>query len=205
MAAGSASNCLAIILGVIQLERRTSNRRNLFTAQLDGTLQLIAGSLRSGFGVNQALGTVADESEWPTNEEFTRVLGELRLGRELGAALDDSARRIDSEDYYWVVQAIEISREIGGNLAEVLDNISGTIRQRNTLRRQVQSLSAEGRLSAIILFSLPFLLFGWMQISNAEYSDVLFQRTGGQVALLAAGLAMVIGGVWLKKIIDIKF
>ena len=194
-----------LLTEVLWLNARISKRRDRFIAQLDHTLQLIAGSLRSGFGINQALGMVADESEWPTNEEFTRIQGEVRLGRDLPDALDESARRVDSEDYHWVVQAIEISREVGGNLAEVLDNISNTIRQRNTLRRQVKALSAEGRLSAIILFALPFLLFGWMQISNSSYSDLLLERRGGQIALVAAAGLMVVGGFWLRKITDIKF
>jgi len=197
------------LMGVLvvagMLDMRASKRRRLFTEQLDSTLQLISGSLRSGFGVHQALDTVAEEAEWPTSEEFTRIVSEVRLGRDLGAALAASSERIDSEDYRWVVQAIDISREVGGNLAEVLDNVSTTIRQRNTLRRRVRSLSAEGRLSAYILFALPFAMFGWMAISNPDYVGLLFDRTVGQVMLVLAAFLLVVGAFWMRKVVQIKF
>jgi len=196
---------IGVLGSLAVLDSRAQKRKRMFTSQLDATLQLIAGSLRSGFGVVQALDTVAQETEWPTEEEFTRVLGEVRLGRDMGDALHASAVRVDSEDYYWVVQAIEISREVGGNLAEVLDNVSGTIRQRNTLRRQVQALSAEGRMSAIILFALPFVMLAWMRFSNPDYVNLLFDRTGGQISLVVAVGLMAIGAFWMRKIVQIKF
>jgi tight adherence protein B len=148
------------------LDRKGNKRSAAFTAQLDATLQLMSGSLRSGFGIMQALGTVAEEAESPTCDEFSRILGEVRLGRDLGDAMRASSTRINTPDYDWAIQAIDISREVGGNLAEVLDNVSQTIRQRNTLRRQVVSLSAEGRVSGVILVSLPIVLMLWMSVSN---------------------------------------
>ena len=187
------------------VDHRAEKRSRLFTAQLDSTLQLISGSLRSGFGIMQALGTVAEEAEWPTSEEFTRVIGEVRLGRDLGDALESSALRVNSEDYEWVVQAIDISREIGGNLSEVLDNVSGTIRQRNTLRREVRSLSAEGRISAYILFGLPFAMLIWMRLTNPEYVNLLFERSGGRVAIVGGVLLMTAGALWMRKIVQIRF
>lgn len=187
------------------LRHKATARRAAFVAQLDSTLQLMSGSLRSGFGVMQALGTVAEEAESPTSDEFSRVLGEVRLGRDVGDALRSSGTRIDSPDYDWTIQAIEISREVGGNLAEVLDNVSQTIRQRNTLRRQVQALSAEGRVSALILFLLPIVMLVWMRFSNPEYLELLFDRTSGQIAL-AAGVALLLtGGLWMRKIVRIPF
>lgn len=197
---------IALVLsGLAWLDNKGKKRSAAFVAQLDSTLQLISGSLRSGFGIMQALDTVANETEAPTSEEFTRVLGETRLGRELGDALEASARRVDSEDYYWVVSAIEISREVGGNLAEVLDNVSNTIRQRNTLRRQVRALSAEGRVSALILFLLPIVMFAWMRFSNADYIQLLFDRSSGRTALVIAIGLMAVGAAWMRKIIDVRF
>ena len=187
------------------VDHKGRKRTALFTSQLDSTLQLMAGSLKSGFGIMQALGTVAEETEWPTCEEFTRVLGEVRLGRDMGAALRSSARRVASDDYDWVVQAIEISREVGGNLSEVLDNVSQTIRSRNTLRRQVTALSAEGRISALILFILPFVMLLWMRLSNPEYIQLLFDRRSGQIALVGAVVLMTVGALWMRKIIRVRF
>ncbi|MEQ8841085.1 MAG: type II secretion system F family protein [Acidimicrobiales bacterium] len=187
------------------VDSRGTRRSKLFTEQLDATLQLIAGSLRSGFGVMQAVNTVAVETEWPTNEEFTRVLGEVRLGRGFVEAMEASARRIDTPDYTWTVQAMAISNEVGGNLAEVLGNVSQTIRQRNTLRRQVASLSAEGRVSAVILLALPVGMFAWMSFSNPDYVGLLTGRPGGRIALVA-GLALIVtGGLWMRKIVKIQF
>ena len=187
------------------VDYKGQRRSKLFTQQLDATLQLIAGSLRSGFGTMQAINTVATETEWPTNEEFSRVLGEVRLGRGFVDAMTASARRIDTPDYQWTVQAIAISNEVGGNLAEVLGNVSQTIRQRNTLRRQVTSLSAEGRVSAAILLSLPPAMFAWMKFSNPDYVNLLFERSGGRVALAGGFLLIVLGTLWMRKIVKIQF
>jgi len=187
------------------VDYKGQRRSKLFTSQLDATLQLIASSLRSGFGIMQAINNVAAETEWPTNEEFTRVLGEVRLGRGFVEAMEASARRIDSDDYYWTVQAIAISNEVGGNLAEVLGSVSQTIRQRNTLRRQVVALSAEGRVSAAILLSLPPAMFAWMKFSNPDYVDLLFDRSGGRVALAGGLLLIIVGTLWMRKIVKIQF
>lgn len=187
------------------LDRKGRKRSGAFTAQLDSTLQLMSGSLRSGFGIMQALGTVAEETESPTCDEFARILGEVRLGRDLGDAMRASSYRINTPDYDWVIQAIDISREVGGNLAEVLDNVSMTIRQRNTLRRQVVALSAEGRVSGAILISLPIVLMLWMNVSNPGYIGLLFDRGGGQVALIIGVLLLCVGGAWMRKIVQIPF
>ena len=109
---------------------------------------VLASSLRAGHGIQRGLSAVAEESESPTNEEFTRVVAETRIGRDLVDALEGVAERLGNEDFDWVVRAVAINRELGGNLSEVLDNVANTIRERNQLRRQVQALSAEGRLSA---------------------------------------------------------
>lgn len=196
---------LGIVGAIMWIDQKGQSRSNQFVEQLDGTLQLMAGTLRSGFGIMQALSTVAEETEWPTNEEFTRVLGEVRLGRDLTDAFQSSAVRIDSEDFHWVVEAVGISREVGGNLSEVLDNISQTIRQRNTLRRQVRSLSAEGRASAAILFALPIVMFVWIRFSNPDYVQLLFDRTGGKIAVGTGLGLLVVGFFWLRKIVQVRF
>lgn len=204
--AGLVVGLLVGILGPLGwVDVKGQRRSRLFTSQLDSTLQLISGSLRSGFGIMQAVNTVATETEWPTNEEFSRVLGEVRLGRGFVDAMHASARRIDTPDYEWTVQAIAISNEVGGNLAEVLGNVSQTIRQRNTLRRQVTSLSAEGRVSAAILLSLPPAMFAWMKFSNPDYVDLLFDRSGGRVALAGGLILIVVGSLWMRKIVKIQF
>jgi tight adherence protein B len=184
---------------------RASRRRARFADQLGDTLQVIAGSLRSGHGLLQAVDTVAEESESPTREEFRRIVVETRLGKNLQDALQAAAMRVRNDDFEWVVEAIEIHREVGGDLAEVLDHVAATIRSRNSIRRQVQALSAEGRLSAVILFILPVGLTGVIAVVNPSYLDELIDSTAGNV-LIAVGIALlVVGGFWLRRIVRIVF
>ncbi len=189
--------------GVIShLGQRRSDR---FQDQLEQTIPLLAGSLRAGFGVMQAFDAVARESEAPTSDEFHRVVVESRLGRELNDALAAMAERIDSEDFHWVVQAIEIHRQVGGDLAEVLDNVYSTIRDRNRIRRQIKALSAEGRLSALILFILPCAMFGVIAILNPDYLGELTGNPLGIAMLLAAAGMLAVGGLWLRRITRLVF
>ena len=126
-----------------------------FNAGLADTLQLIAGSLSAGMSLAQSIDTVVREGQEPIAGEFKRVLVETRLGVPLDDALDGIAERMESKDFAWVVMAIRIQREVGGNLAELLTTVAATLRERDYLRRQVKSLSAEGLLSAYILGALP--------------------------------------------------
>lgn len=180
-------------------------RRNLFASQLDNTLLVLASSLRAGHGVQRALSAVAEESEAPTSDEFTRVVAETRIGRDLVEALQGVADRLGNEDFDWVVRAIAINRELGGNLSEVLDNVGDTIRERNQLRRQVKALSAEGRLSAMVLYILPFGVAAFVRMTNPGYLEELTESTVGLVFIVAAIIAMIGGGAWIKKIVNVRF
>ena len=143
------------VLARVVLNVRAGRRRSAFADQLDDSLQLIASSLRAGHSLLQAIASVAREAEEPTRDEFARILNETRVGRELRIALDETAARMASDDFVWVTQAIAINREVGGNLAEVLDGVGHTIRERNQIRGQVKALSAEGKMSAYVLMALP--------------------------------------------------
>ena len=148
---------------------------------------------------------MSTEAEEPTSEEFARIINETRVGRELGDALDEAAPRMSSEDFVWVTQAIAINREVGGNLAEVLDGVSDTIRERNQIRRQVKALAAEGKLSAFVLMALPFGIVGFLVITNPDYM-VSVHRASSATALLAVGVVLlVVGGLWLRKTVQVKF
>ena len=126
-------------------------RRARFEADLPDIVSLIAGSLRSGWGIQQAIDLIVDETKDPAATEFRRVQSETRLGLSLEESLNKMAARLDSLDFAWIVSAIGIQREVGGNLAEVLDIAAAAIRERAELRREVVALTAEGRFSAIIL------------------------------------------------------
>ncbi|MHA7141371.1 type II secretion system F family protein [Arthrobacter sp. Sr33] len=182
-----------------------SRRRKQFADQLDDTLQLLAGGLRAGHSLLRAIDAVSADSEEPTAEEFTRIINETRLGRDLGEALDDASLRMQSEDFSWVAQAIAIHREVGGNLATVLDQVGQTIRERNQIRRQVVALAAEGKLSALILMGLPFVLGGVLLLISPGYMDPLLQHPIGFILMGASVILLIVGAIWLKKVISIKF
>jgi tight adherence protein B len=184
---------------------RARRRRARFADQLADTLAMLAGSLRTGYGLIQALDTVARESESPTAEEFRRLVVESRLGRDLSDSLWNLADRAGNEDFDWVVQAIGIHREVGGDLAEVLDRVGETIRDRNRVRRQVRALSAEGRVSAIVLFVLPFAVAAVVALTNPDYLNDLTGRPGGRVLLALAAVLMAVGGVWLRRLVRLRF
>jgi tight adherence protein B len=182
-----------------------NRRRAQFADQLGDTLVLMSSSLRAGYGLLQAIDAVAREADPPMSAEFGRVVTETRLGRDLNDALNGVAERVGSDDFEWVVEAMEIHREVGGDLTEVLDHVGETIRARTRIARQVRALSAEGKISAIVLGALPFALLIMVSISSPEYIDDLFDTTAGNVMLGVAGVLLVVGGLWLRKIVRPEF
>jgi tight adherence protein B len=196
---------LTILAFRIGVTIRTDRRRARFAEQLGDTLQLLASNLRTGHGLLQSIDTIAEESEDPTREEFRRIVLETRLGQDLSRSLQGAADRVGSDDFEWVVQAIEIHREVGGDLAEVLDNVGETIRDRNSIRRQVRTLSAEGRLSGVILFLLPIGLALVISIGNPNYLGELTGSTTGKVMIGIGVILMIVGGLWLRRLCRIVF
>jgi tight adherence protein B len=189
---------------MLALQLTVDRRQRRFNEMLPDTVTMVAGSLRAGYSLLQAIALVADESKPPVSVEFKRALTESRLGLPIEMALEKMAKRIGSEDFYWTVLAINIQREVGGNLAEVLDIVAKTIREREALKRHIQSLTAEGRLSAYILIALPFVVAALLFIVNPEYMSILFTHLIGWVMVGGAGVLMVIGIIWMKKIISIE-
>jgi tight adherence protein B len=217
LAAGAAGLVLAgpimaILLALLApagatifLKLRASRRRAAFEDQLEESLQLLSGSLRAGHSLLRALDAAAQESEKPTSDEFGRVINETRVGRPLGDSLDETAQRMASKDFSWIAQAIAIHREVGGDLAEVLDIVGQTIRERNQIRRLVKSLSAEGRMSGIVLILLPFGVAGFLMLANPGYLSTLTDSLVGWCMIAAAGVMITIGGLWLRKIVTFTF
>lgn len=196
---------LAVAGPRLLLRLLTVRRRTAFADQLEGTLQIVAGSLRAGYGLTQAISTVAGESPRPTSDEFERVVAENRLGRSIEDSMGALAVRMQSEDLGWVVEAIEIQHEVGGNLAEVLDTVTATIRDRNLIRRQVHALSAEGRLSAIVLLALPFAIAGLIGMISPDYLAELTGSTMGLVMLAGGVVMMALGAAWIRRIVRVEY
>lgn len=183
---------------------RAGRRRHAFVDQLEDSLQLLASSLRAGQSLPQALAAVARDIEEPSREEFSRIVNETRVGRDVGVALTETAERMQSPDLAWVSEAIAINREVGGNLAEVLDRVIATIRDRHQLRRQVATLSAEGRLSAYILLALPFVITGALAVVNPTYLAKFTASAVGYGLIGLSVLLMLLGSLWLSKIVRLQ-
>ena len=186
------------------VSHKIRRRRNAFSEQLPDVLQLIAGSLQSGFSLPQALDAVVREDTQPAAAEFSRALAEARIGADLEDALQRIADRMDSTDLRWTVMAIRIQRQVGGNLAEVLLTTMGTMRERAFLRRQVRALSAEGRLSAYILIALPILVGAWFFYSDPKYMRILYTTVPGLIMFVGSAALVVLGGFWMRRLIDIE-
>lgn len=206
---GPLAGPLALVAtgGVATVSRRVRTRRRqaAFADQLDDSLSLLASSLRAGHSLLRALDAVSREAETPTSQEFARVVNQSRVGRDLDRALEETAERMACDDFVWIAHAIATHREVGGNLAEVLDTVAETIRERNQIRRQVKVLSAEGRLSAIVLMVLPFAVMGVLLVINPGYIAKFTSTPIGYALLGFAALLLLVGGAWLRKVVQFRF
>jgi tight adherence protein B len=201
----------AIVLGAVVaalpwmvLNVMSTRRTTAFTSQLPDMLQLLATTLRSGFSIMQGMDTVARQLPEPIGEEMRQVVAEARLGRPLVQALDDVAKRIHSPDFDWVVSAIAIQREVGGNLAELLDIVAATMQERERLRREVKTLTAEGRYGAAIISILPVAIGFFVYSVNPSYIEPLLKGTAGKIVLFGSVGLMAVGIAWLRKIVKIE-
>jgi len=178
-------------------------RQKTMAEQLPDVLSILASSLRAGHSFLQALDQVAGEIKEPSAGEFHRVVSEIRLGRSIDDAMNEMAERVGSEDMRWAVMAVNIQRQVGGNLAEVLDIVANTVRERAYVHRQVRVLSAEGRLSIAILTALPFGIFFYLALVNPEYVAPLFSTMIGRILLLVGGTLMALGVFVMTRIVRI--
>ena len=199
---------IALVIGAIlpwvYLGLKRSRRTKKFKSQLADTLQLLSGSLSAGLSLAQGVDTVVREGSEPMAVEFKRALVEARLGVELEDALESVGTRMESKDFAWVVMAIRIQREVGGNLAELLLSVAATIREREYLERQVSALSAEGRLSVWILGGLPPGFMLYLTVSNPTYLKPLISTTIGFVLIGVMAVLLVVGILWMKKLVKVE-
>jgi len=199
---------LGLVVGTVlpQLVLRflAERRAKKFERVLPDVLMLVSTSLRSGFGLPQALDGVARDAAEPAAKEFSRALAETRIGTDIADALDHAALRMGSKSLRWTTMAIRIQREVGGNLAETLVTTASTLRERESLFRQVRALSAEGRLSAYILVAIPIFLFLYLTVVNYEYISLLWTRPMGLLMLGASIISIIIGLIWMRRIVQVE-
>jgi tight adherence protein B len=188
-----------IVVGALAIRRTRA-----FVSQLPDMLQLLGATLRSGFSIMQGLDTVAGQLPDPMGKEMRHVVAEARLGRSLASALDEVSQRVKSEDFEWVVSAIGIQREVGGNLAELLDIVADTMNARSRLRQEAHTLTAEGRIGAIVISLLPIAIGLFIYATNRTYLTPLLHTGLGQVMFYGCiGLALA-GMLWMRKIVKIE-
>lgn len=182
------------------VNQRRDTRRKAFGEQVVVLLPSLAASLRAGHSLSQSIELSSRELDAPAGDELRRVTAEVQLGRDQVEALTAMADRFDSDDLRWLISAIQVHREVGGDLTRVLDRVADTIRARDHLKRQVRTLTAEGRASAKVLTFLPLLAGAVMSATNPTYVDAFTGSSGGRVMLgIAVGL-MALGAVWLRSI-----
>lgn len=183
---------------------KLGQQRRLFDDQLPDILQASASAIRAGHGLTGALAMVTDEAPEPSRSEFLRVVSDERLGVPLDDALRVVQRRMDSRDVQQIALVAQLQRDTGGNMAEVLDRVTESVRRRAELRRMVRSLTAQGRLSRWVVTVIPIFLLLYITLTNPNYVDPLYTTGMGRMMLIAAAVLMTLGSLVIKKIVDFK-
>jgi tight adherence protein B len=164
----------------------------------------MAGGLKAGLSMAQSIDSIVSEGNEPMAGEFRRALIESRLGSEIEDALDRVAVRMQSKDFHWVIMAIRIQRQVGGNLAELLLTVAETLREREYLRRQVRSLSAEGRMSAYVLCGMPPLFLLYLYVADKPLLLPMFHSALGYVLMAVAAVLMGLGVFWMSRVVKVE-
>lgn len=193
-----------IVLGMMFLNIYISRRQQAFTNQLGDMLQMVANAMRAGFSFLQAFELIAREMDAPIGREVQKVVNEINVGATIDTALENMQKRVQSADFELVVTAVLIQRQVGGNLAQILDTIGATIEERVKVKREVKALTAQGRASGYLLSGLPFALGLILYTMNPDYLKPLWTETYGRMAIMVALVLQVIGFIVIRKIVDIK-
>lgn len=186
------------------VQRRITKRLDNFQRQLADCLSLVANSLRAGFSFLQTMEIISREMEPPMSTEFERVMRDTSLGKSLDEALHDMDERVGSADFSLVVTAVLIQQQVGGNLATILDTIRSTITERIRIRREVNTLTAQGKMSGIVLACIPVALALFFYISSPEYLTPLLTTDIGKIAIIGTVFLVIVGFIIIHKIVDIK-
>lgn len=195
---------VVVVLGEwIYVLLKIDRREATFTNQLGDCLMMVANAMRAGFSFLQAMELVSKEMEPPISDEFKHVMRDIGLGASVERALDDMDKRVSSPDFSLVVTAVLIQQQVGGDLAHILDTISDTIQDRIRMRREVRTLTAQGRMSGWVLAALPFALGAFISIVNPSYIEPLFTERIGQMAIGIAVVMVLIGFLVIQRIVDI--
>ncbi len=202
---GILIGALLAALPLVYLRTRQRKQQRAFTAQIPEILTLLVGALRAGFGISQAMGVIVDQLAPPASVEFGRVLRAMSLGQPLTRALGDLASRVGTDEVTMLVTAISIQHETGGNLAQTLETIGDTVRDRLRVKGEIRALTSQQRLTGFILAALPLGLGIMLMTVNPRYIGALFQPVVTRLLLMAAIVMQVVGFVVINRIVDIEF
>ena len=193
------------------MNRRKGSRLNAFNKQLPDTITLLANALRAGSSFLQAIELVVRESRPPISTEFARVIREVNLGLPFEQAMENMVRRVRSDDLELMATAITIQHQVGGNLAEILDSIAFTIRERVRIKGEINTLTAQQRMSGYVVGFLPIGLVGFLFIAAPKFMDPMFVNPpgilglpAGVIVLLIGAVMMFIGFMLIRRIVDIE-
>ena len=201
---GLLIGALSVVMIEFWIRARARSRLALFNKQLPVALQVMATTLRSGFGVMEAVQTVGREMDQPLAGEFELIIDQARVGGSFEAGVENMVRRVDSNDLKIVARALEIHRKVGGDLAAILDSVAGTMREREELRGHITALTAQQRLGGMVVGVLPVWVVAFFLVANPDFISPLWEESVGRV-LLAAGATMeVIAFFAMRKIMSIE-
>jgi tight adherence protein B len=192
------------VVGIFYLKNRARKRLVLLETQLPAVLQMLAGSLDSGASLLLALELAGEEGDPPLATELNRVIAETRVGRPILESLEAMADRIGSKDVSWTVEAIRIQHQTGGRLADTLRVLADFMRARVEVRGEVRALSAEARISGKVLTGMPILIGAFLFFFNRSYLDPLLTTAFGWVMLGAAGVGLLLGTLWMRRMIQVE-
>lgn len=192
-------------LPIIFIKIKKENRRKAFEAQLGDTLIMMCNGLKSGFSFQQTMENVASDMPAPIGMEFGRVCNEIRYGATMEEALNNMAERVKSADLMLVVSAVLIQRTTGGNLSEILSTISETIRDRIKIKGEISSITAQGRMSGLIIGSLPIAIAAILMVVNPDYMSTFFTTTAGNIMLIVSVIMEILGFFAIRKVVTIEY
>jgi len=204
VAAGFIATVIGGMLPAMYVRRRRTKRLNAFEELLPEAIDLVGRALRAGHPLTAGFKMAADDGPEPVAGEFRRVFEEQRFGLPIQDSLLGMADRVNIVDVRILVTAILIQREVGGNLAEILDNLSAVVRARFTIRRQIRVYTAQGRMTGYLLSALPIILFSMLYMINAEYMSILFMDPIGKMLIVVAITMQFIAFLWIRRIIRIE-
>ncbi len=196
---------IGAVLPIIFIKIKKGKRIKAFEAQLGDTLIMMCNGLRSGFSFQQAMENVANDMPAPIGMEFGRVCNEIRYGATLDEALNNMVDRVKSPDLMLVVSAVLIQRTTGGNLSEILSTISNTIRERIKIKGEISSITAQGRMSGLIIGSLPIGVAAILMVVNPDYMSTFFTTTAGNIMLIVSVVMEIIGFFAIRKVVSIEY